>query len=1184
VEATDFDSLAPDFQYWVEHQSHARLLAAIKKIIPHRGMVLDAGCGSGSLSIALAPHVDGVVGIDLSPRMISIAAQQSLDAGVRNVSFVIGDLQRPGLRDCCFDAVVSSFVLHHTSIQTTIPGLIKLMKPGGWFVMLEPVCPVSGVLRPLWYRWQGVRTSAAAFRQHGPAVSWKIGRFYQGRAWMKHQLEDRHWNTAKWRAEIKHLLPDALIRPTPDHTSVMVLWQKAQMHDKPGKNRPPAASGKRIPVPDSSVQVKRAYPLRPPDDYTPFPHSALEDSVVSRFESQAALHRERMALRSAAFNMTYGELNAAANRLAWRLLSESRDAGARTAILMDQDDPVVPAIIGVLKSGNAYVVVDPKDAPERNDRVLSFAGADTLITSKSRTRLLKSLNSSVNIIVWEDLDDSPETNPEVPLGPDTLAAIFFTSGSTGEPKGVVRDHRQFLHSTWLNTNTYYLSPSDRQSLLYFPGFTASVPNIYDSLLNGAELNPLNLHNVSPSSLQAWLRENRITHFNPPVGLWRELVRAAPALKEWPDLRLVTLVGQPIYSSDIRDFQALLGPGTALLHLLAMTEAGAVTQGYVDHSSVAGDGQVPVGYPLPDKEISIIDTDGSIITDGSIGRVTITSRYLSLGYWQDQARTETAFVETADDSGNRTFITSDRGRLRADGCLEYFGREDSVVKIRGYRVDTASIERMLHCHPQVEQAVVVPQKRLYGDIILVAYLTGERDNRPSSDSLRSHLARSLPRYMTPEIFTWIDEFPLTASGKIDRQTMLLRRTPRPAMSEPFVKPHTELERQVAAIWAELLELEKVGVNDDFVDLGGDSLLAMRMLQQLEQHLGIVASENLTRASTIRQLVSAISSETVYEPVDAGSSAAAAAQSWADRIAHQVRYRLSQAGKFTPKRWLRRKMSSGPIWHGHVLPYGLGVRLHRAAAMPLRIQQALFPEELTITRQWQKELSVVPNDEDIKASLLSNTWIRWRHLALSKPGVFEKWVDIIGEGKTLMEVPDISRGIVFLLPHTGRMMATIQHQLEAQGRETVSVAIDLSIRNMGDAEGWYKQQTKSRTSMLWKAKEVLQNRGAVLIAGDGRQGHHSIDIPFHGRRRPFQTGAAWLAVMSDALFVPVFVIIDVSGRIVMDVSAPLQLPDSSKEEQIIGLTKQYGELFARRWHQYYTSVHWFHQGYNFNLPRV
>lgn len=1184
LETTDFNSIAHDYHYWVEHQSNVRLLAAVKKVIPNNGMVLDAGCGSGSLSIALAPHVRHVVGIDLSPQMISLAKEQATDANARNVSFVIGDIQQPGIRENLFDIVISNFVLHHTSIQFTIPLLTNIIAPGGWFIMQEPVCPVNGILRSLWYRWQGLRSSSEAFRRHGLAVSLKIGRFYQGKAWMKHQLEDRHWSTEKWREEIKRLMPDAMIKPTSDNTSVLVLWQKAPIAHRTREDQQSFSPGTHTSLSVSTIQVKPKYPLLPPDDHTPFPRSALEGSVVNRFESQVTQHRSCIALRTPAFKMTYGEVNSAANRIAWKLLSQSKAVGSRVAILMDLDDPIIPTIIGVLKAGKAYVALDAADEPERNTKVLSIAGAETLITTASRTRNLDSLGNSVNIIVWEELDDSPDANPGIPLGPDNLAAIFFTSGSTGAPKGVARNHCQFLHSTWLNTNTYFLAPSDRLTLLYFPGFTASVPNIYDTLLNGAELHALNPKHISPSSLQTWLYENRITHFNPPIGLWRELVRAAPIKKEWPDLRLMTLAGQPLYGKDIRDFQSLFGRGVALLHPLAMTEAGAVTQGYIDHTVEAGDGPVPVGYPLADKKIQIVDADSNVIPDGDIGRITVTSKYLSLGYWQDQVRTDSTFIESTDDSGNRTLITSDRGRFRSDGCLEYYGRDDSIVKIRGYRVDTASIETMLNSHPHIAQAVVVTQKRLYGDIILVAYLTSEKHNRPTSESLRAYLAQSLPHYMTPEIFTWLDGFPLTTSGKIDRKALILHRTPRPVMNEPFVKPRTELEKQIAEIWAELLELDKVGVKDDFVDLGGDSLLAMRMLQQLEQHLGIIASEELTQSSTISQIVSLISAEMPEETVDAGISDIASTDSLRNSVPRRIQFRLSPVSKFKPKEWLRRKMITGPVWRGHVLPYNLGVRLQRMVVMPLRFHQSLFPQEFTIMRLWQNELASVPNDKDIKLNLVANTWIKWRRSALSKPGTFEKWVKITGKGQELLKSPDVSSGIVFLLPHTKMIMAMLQHYFETQGRETALVAIDSSIRNTGDEDGWYKQQTKSRTSMLWHAKQILHKKGAVLIAGDGRQGHQSIDISFHGRSRPFQTGAAWLAVMSEALFVPVFVNIDLSGKIILDVSEPLDATASTKEEQIIALTKKYGELFAERWPHFYTSVGWFHQNYNFTLPHI
>ena len=749
--------------------------------------------------------------------------------------------------------------------------------------------------------------------------------------------------------------------------------------------------------------------------------------------------------------------------------------------------------------------------------------------------------------------------------------------STGEPKGVYRDHRQFLHSTWLNTNGYYVSPSERQSLLYSPGFTASVPNIYDTLLNGATLCSLNPRHVSPTDLLNWLHQEKITHFNPPIGLWRELVQAVTPGSSWPDLRLVTLVGQAIYGKDIRDFQSLFGKNTVLLYALGMTEAGAVTHGYFDKNTVVGDGPVPAGYPLPDKYIEIVDETDTPVPTGETGRLTITSSYLSLGYWQDTVKTESCFLSKNDGSGLRTFVTSDRGQIRFDGCLEFFGREDSVIKIRGFRVDTAAIEAALNSHPHINQAVVVPRKRSYGDVFLVAYLTGGTEEyRPSAEELHSYLGQSLPYFMTADRFAWLDKLPLTASGKINRQVLSLLSTPRPAVSTPFVKPETDHEQQIAQIWAELLEIDQAGLNDDWVELGGDSLLAMRMIQLVERKLGIQAPPEFYSALTIKQLIQMFTATSDENPV-------AEQEKIADDT-HFIPQKPTGMIIQKPKKMLRRIIRKGPILGNKGLSYALGTRLQWLMVRQLWLLKRVYGRRLAPVLLWQEELENKINNQSLETNLIANTWLKWRDQALIRSGEFERWVRITGEGKHLLTTTDVSAGSVFLIPHTGWMMSTLEKFIRRCGRETAIITIDLSISNAGGTEMWHAQQVRSRTAQLWKAQQVLQRNGAVFIAGDGRQGNQSVEVAFHGRRRPFQTGAAWLAVMNDSHFVPVFAKYESDGHIEVEVNPALISKAESKEEQIIELTQKYGRLYAERWPQFYTSMDWTHLLYNLNLPKM
>lgn len=985
----DFDNFSQPYQAWVAQQSaaaQARLVQSIIPLLSPDGRVLDAGCGDGSLAVALAPFARQVVGLDLSREMIDLARHNVAVTGATNVHLVIGNLEQLAINRRQFAVVVSSFALHHTPLRLTLPQLAQMVQPGGWLVLLEPTCPVIGLLRPLWYGRQGIRAIAQIARQQGGYAAWRSLRF-QSR-WLRHQLADNHPGEAQWRDLVTQSLPGAAVRPTKDGAAISVMWRRPE----PVAATPSPAAPV---VPASTpIQVGRRYPRPAPAAYVPFPREAIEGSVVARFEAQVAQHQSRPALRSARLNLTYGELNAAANQVARRLLAQTSRSEAPVAIVMDQDEPVIPAIFGVLKTGRPYVVIDPADSPERQARILDIVGAECALTTATGARAV----TAARQLLWEELGSESTDNLGLAFGPDHLAAIFFTSGSTGEPKGVARDQRQLLHSTWLNTNSYYVAPTDRQSLLYFPGFTASVPNIYDTLLNGAMLCPLNPRNLLASDLLRWLREEQITHFNPPIGLWRGLLERMPPGETWPDLRLITLAGQRIYGKDIRDFQSRFGANTTLLYVLAMTEAGAVTQAYIDHATAASDGPAPVGYPVADKPVTILNEEGLPAAAGEAGRIAVSSRYLSLGYWQAGTRSVAAFEAAPDPaSGLPAFITSDRGSLRPDGCLEHYGREDAVVKVRGYRVDLAAVETVLNSHPQVEQAVVLARPRPAGDATLTAYLVLQPHSHVSAQLLRAYADQSLSHFMVPERFVFLDAMPLTSSGKIDRQRLRPPSTARPDLATPFIAPRNELEEQIAAIWAELLELDAVGVEDNFFELGGDSILVLRMILAVEQRCGCTIPAHSVRQPTVAHLAQWLAGATV--PVDASplspvETPVATAAAAAPLPAGPVQIAMRSAQRQQPRRPGYRRITWASIVRRTRrpvedavcrLPYGVGVaRLRQWLASATRL--GLYAPELALLNKMQSALGDArpPAPARRQDSLLGNVLMQqWQHLLRTSP---------------------------------------------------------------------------------------------------------------------------------------------------------------------------------------------------------
>ena len=919
--------------------------------------------------------------------------------------------------------------------------------------------------------------------------------------------------------------------------------------------------------PRGEVKVLRDYPRPAPGDHVPFPREAVDGSVPARFEAQARLHAHRTALRTPSREWSYAALNASANRVAHALLQPAATGPSPVALLMDQEDPAVPALLGVLKSGRPYVFLDPGDPARRWEDILDATGAGLLVTTRARLPQAGAVRTG-GLLCWEDLDAGPEAgDPGLEIAPDTPAAFFFTSGSTGKPKGLVRDHRQFLQSTWHNTNTYYVSPSDRQSLLYFPGFAASMPNIYDTLLNGATLCALNPKGLPPKDLLAWVRDEGITHFNPPVGLWRGFLAAVPPGADVPVLRLVTLCGQQIYGEDVRGFQSRFGHVAVLDFLLGMTEAGPVARAYFDHTVEAVDGPVPAGYPVADKEISILDAAGRPVGPGVEGRVAITSAFVSRGYWGDEALTARHFLPVEGDPQRLTVLTADRGLLRPDGCLEFFGRDDSVVKIRGYRVDVAAVEAVLNGHPGILGAAVAAGVWRGREPALAAYVV-PRGEALSRSEIRAFVAARLSAYMVPDHVLFLDEMPMTTNGKIDRRALPAPGRERPGLDTPFVAPRDGTEARLAEIWAGLFELDEIGVDDGFFDLGGDSLLAMRMALAVEEAFGWSVPAGYFADPTIAALARAMGDGTRGD-VPAGGS--------------QAGSRHDGRGPGPARQSLCQLAFAGPVWRDRCLPYGLGVRLQRAmVALPAFRRR--FADRLPLLRQWADELGLSTDLEELGTiCMLANTWRAWRAKSLERPGISGSWLRI-SDPNAYLAGRGLSGGVVLAMPHAGRVGGALLGMFERSGRETAIVANDLWLGLDDGTDAWKTQQIKARSEMIWRARQVLQRGGAVYISPDGLEGRQTVEAPFAGRRRPFQIGAAELAVTTGAALVPAYARFDAEGRIWVDVTTALPAEGETRQDRITDLTLRYAREYSERWPQFFASMNWRHLEYNLGLPKL
>jgi amino acid adenylation domain-containing protein len=565
-----------------------------------------------------------------------------------------------------------------------------------------------------------------------------------------------------------------------------------------------------------------------------FPLEEIEQSIAQRFEKQAAAHPDRIAISSGGLAMTYADLNAAANRLGRTILHAGPEA-ERVVLLFEQGIPVVVAVLAILKAGKTYVPLDPAYPHARLVELLEDAQAGLILTNSRHLTRAEELASEASLaVVNADAIDpaSSGDNLDVRVAPDAIAYMLYTSGSTGRPKGVVQKHRNLLHFVRTYTNSLGITPQDRIGWLHSITFSASNMNVYPALLNGAAVYPHDVKERGVDGLAELLMRERITICQCVPTVFRHFLSGLTGEERFPDLRVFELGGEPVYRRDVELFRRRVGSHCVLVNRLAFTEASVAAQYFISAETELPGSAVPVGRPADGMEILVLGEDGREAGPEEVGEITLRSRHLSPGYWRRPDLTTKAFPSSSNGNGIRTYRTGDLGRLRADGLLEYAGRKDFRVKVRGYTIEVAEVEAALLEIGGVKSAVVMAREDQRGDQRLVAYLV-PAGTPPIIAELRTRLGERLPDFMVPSAFMVLDTFPLTSTGKLDR---LALPAPDPAQVEAsngYAAPRTTVEGKVAAIWAEVFGLDRVGIHDDFFALGGHSLLAGQIAARLRR---------------------------------------------------------------------------------------------------------------------------------------------------------------------------------------------------------------------------------------------------------------------------------------------------------------------------------------------------------------
>ena len=573
--------------------------------------------------------------------------------------------------------------------------------------------------------------------------------------------------------------------------------------------------------------------FHPSGTFIEFEMAEIDQSIPDRFEQQVERDPDRVAIHTNWHQTTYKELNQAANQVTHAILARRRswENQRPVALLFEQNASLTSGILGVLKAGDFYVPVDLSYPLDRITDMLQGSGTGLTLTDDEHLPLVEKLDlDGCDLLNIDHLENFSNANPDLSISPEDLAYLLYTSGSTGRPKGVVQNHRNVLHMVKNETNASKICAEDRLTVLYRASVVGAARVIFGGLLNGATLFPFNVREDGMANLASHLLQENITFYNSTPSVFRQMADHLPVGEKIPALRLIHLGGEAVSSNDVALYRRYTQAHCVLVSGFGATEISPVLRFFMDHCTTTFESIVPVGYPFEGIGVELMDDLGEGVEPGRIGEIVIQSRYLCLGYREGRNLNTEAFQPDPEGGDRRIYRTGDLGRIRPDGCVEHLGRNDSQVKIRGYRVEVTEIERVLVDLDGVKEAVIVPVEGVSGGLGLAAYIVPAR-KAPTARELRRILATKLPDYMMPATFMILDALPQTPSGKVDRKALPAPFKCRPELDSPFAEPRTPFEETLVEIWSQILGLNGLGIHDNFLELGGDSLLASQVVSRV-----------------------------------------------------------------------------------------------------------------------------------------------------------------------------------------------------------------------------------------------------------------------------------------------------------------------------------------------------------------
>lgn len=906
---------------------------------------------------------------------------------------------------------------------------------------------------------------------------------------------------------------------------------------------------------------------------------------------------------------TFGEVYADIRKTAWAWSEQGVQPGNVVLLALDHSYYLVTGFLGAIAFGVVPVIL-PYPRPKALDTYLdqlevlirhteaAAVFATPAVTELAQERLA-GLNCQVHAFGLGESEMPPQGFSVYDRDDDEALYLQLTSGTTGVPKLAVLSQKAVMLNIKRTIDARYQKAGSVVGCMPFSHDAGLVFCLLVSLVMGR----LSVH-IKPTDWVArpellWIAVTVYrggTTFLPNFALnfmARRISHPQPEEYNLESLHTIIVAAELITQESLQVFYGRFGrcglKEKALCSIYGMAEqvcgisasafGHSIRVDWVAHERLRGNGfaepvsegscdcraVVGCGLPFLGVEVKVVDNERRSVSERVVGEVLIRSDQCFSGYYRRPDLSAQAMHEDWYCSGDLGYLV--------DGELFILGRKDDLIIVGGQNIQPQAIEELatnlLGRSGRLAVAFSLRDEALGTERPVLVCETRFDESEGQLADWRAGITRRVQDRLDVTLADirfvpkgWVVQSDAKIGRAANREKYLTEghqmETPGVALLRTAGDDPALLEQALTALFAEMLSLETVQPDDDFFALGGDSLIALRMLLLVEEATGkIIVTEFFhdPTASHLAQLLMA-RPEIREAPVNGSDSSP---------LARPTR---KQARSFRGK--LRDQFfTTGPVWRGY--RYIMGVRLQRLLIAQPSFRRR-FIRQQEVLEQWCQELGVEENrGQIITTNLLANTWLDWRRYAIMHIGIPNRWFRIADPYNALLERPLSPQGTVLAIPHVGRIMAELLEISKQNGYET------------GWISGARRVGTLNRSIMLWNAQQILRRGGVVMLAADGRQGNQAIDIPFWGRHRPFQIGAAELAVTTRATFVPVYTHFNSDGRVDVDITAPL-VPQSTKpRDQIVELTERYGTEYAERWPQFFASMNWQHLEYNLNLPK-